>query len=118
MRRKSAVRFEVTKGESITITVTPISVGAFVAAACNGAPLVDQSPTKKHFQFEFDVTSKVGEVEAVAIAFQFMGSEPASARYEVTISSDDGSSFDQKPIRKPSAGGVSERNREYLFEVV
>ena len=118
MKRKTTVTFEVTKNESITITVTPISVGPFVAAACNGTPLVDQSPTKKHFQFEFDVTSKVGEVEAVAMAFQFMGSEPASARYEVTISSDDGTSVTQKPIRKPSAAGVSERNREYLFEVV
>jgi hypothetical protein len=118
MKRKSAATYEVKKNESITVRVTPVSVGAFVAAAKSGTPLIDQSPTKKFFQFEFDIEAKVGEVEVLGIKCQFMGSEPATARYEIVLSSDDGSSFGLSPVRKPSSSNPSERGRQIVFNVV
>jgi hypothetical protein len=119
VKRKTAAVFEVKRRETVTITVTPISVGAFVAAAHDGDPLVDQSPTKKHFEYIFTITEPVDSAEVVKIIAQFMGSESSTARYEIAVGSDDGGqTYSIVSIEKPDSTGLSERSRMIRFEVV
>lgn len=117
MKRKTASSFEVKRNETITITVTPISAGPFVAAAQNGVPLIDQSPTKKHFLFRFTITRPVGTVQVAKLIGQFMGQEPPKARYEIAIASDLGPTYSYAPMRKPSGSQPTERSRQFTFVV-
>jgi hypothetical protein len=111
------VVFGVAKKETVTILVTPISVGAFCAAAHDGDPLVDLSPTKKHFKYVFTVSKAPPGIEIAVIAAQFMGTEPSTARYEIEVSGSNGGSFDVSAIKKPSGSGPSERSRTLQFDV-
>lgn len=86
MKKINAGKYHVASGETITIEVTPVGVGPFVAAARDGEVLLPESgteDTKPTFIFTVDSSS------IVKMEFSFPGA-PATARYDTAITSSEG----------------------------
>lgn len=86
MKKDNAFKYEVSSGETITIEVTPVEVGAFVAAARDGQTLKPQpgtEDTRPTYVFTVDDTS------IVKMEFSFPGA-PATARYDTVITGSGG----------------------------
>lgn len=120
MTRKNAGHYFVKRSENVTITVKPISVAPLIGAARSGGPLIDQTPNDQKFNYEFRVSESVGKVVVAEIAGQFTGTEPATARYEITVTGDKDAQeeFKVPAMQRPSKPIFAERSRALKFEVV
>jgi hypothetical protein len=118
VERVSPAAFRIKKKEGFTIEVCPISVGDFVVGACNGRQLDKAVRQDGCSEYTCSTPEPVGGAHNVKLTFQFMGSEPKTARYEVAIVSDEGARFDLVSIIKPKKSGPQKRFRMPRFDVV
>ena len=101
MNQINSFRYEVTTGETVTMVVTPVNVGVFVAASLDGhtfSPLPGGGATPT---FVFTVTKPVGRSHFVMMEFSFPGA-PNTAQYRVDLTGSNGGAF-TFAIKKTSA---------------
>lgn len=97
MQKIKPLRYSAQIGEEITIEVTPISVGAFVAAALDGERLIDTETLARPAGFgttpryKFTITGPVDTMHFVEMEFSFPQAD-AAARYDTVVSGSNGGS--------------------------
>ena len=91
MQKIKPLRYSARIGEKITIAVTPIGVGVFVAAALDGAVLTAEPDSPNAPRFEFDISGPAGTSHFVEMEFSFPQAG-AGARYDVKVSGSNGGS--------------------------
>ena len=97
MQKIKPLRYSAQIGEEITIVVTPISVGAFVAAALDGQTLIDTETLARPAgvgttpRFKFNITGPLNTSHFVEMEFSFPQAD-AAARYDVVVSGSNGGS--------------------------
>lgn len=103
MKQIDSFKYEVSPGETVTIKVTPTSVGTFVAASLDGhtfAPLPATATTTPTFLFT--ANRPFEETHFVMMEFSFPGA-PSAAKYDVAISGSGGGGTFGFTIKKSTA---------------
>jgi len=99
MKRLTRFRYQVTKGETVTIAVTPIEVGPRVTASNNGESLENTDgpnlPT-----YEIEVNQVPGNSHFVQVECSFLDSDPSSARFDFELRGSKGGVFKDVSVRK------------------
>jgi hypothetical protein len=99
MRRLTRFRYEVTNGEAVIISVTPLGVGPRVTATDNGTALPNTDGPNQP-TFEIDVNQVVGNSHFVLVECDFLASDPSSARFDFELRGSKGGVFRDVSVRK------------------
>lgn len=91
MKKIKPLRYSAQIGEEITIAVTPIGVGVFVAASLDGVTLTPAPDRPNAPRFLFAIGGPVGTSHFVEMEFSFPQAG-AGARYDVAVSGSNGGS--------------------------
>src|SRR5262245_47410346 len=102
MNQINQVKYEASLGEIVSIKVTPVQVGVFVAASLDGHTLAPLNGATNTPTYSFAVNRPLGRTHFVMMEFSFPGA-PSGAKYTVDISSNSGDDVFTFVIKKSSA---------------
>jgi hypothetical protein len=97
----SRYRYEISEGETITISVTPIEVGPRVTVSNNGVKVRNSGATNSPV-FVIVADQVPGNSQFVKIECSFLDSDPRTARFDFTFEGSEGGAFDGIAVRKTS----------------
>jgi hypothetical protein len=103
MIQLTSSRYEVVRGEKVTITVTPVKVAPRVTAQQNEQPL-DNVGSESKPRFEFKVDEVPGNTHFVPIEFDFVPNDDPGAFFRIDVAGSRGGDFrDVKRVKKNHA---------------
>lgn len=102
MKRITKFRYTVANQESVTFTVTPISVGPRVVATNNGATIPDTGSAGTPV-FSFTVDQVPGNSHFVILECSFLAGDPDEARFDLVLKGSKGGTFKDIVVKKTHA---------------
>jgi hypothetical protein len=115
MRQLSRFRYEVTQGETVTITVVPYKAGPSVTVAGIGVNKTSDNPPT----FQFTAAGPVGSRHTVAVRGDFLPDDAADASFAVSLCGDTGGACEGDVLDCPGPGSQFNYDQySYTFTVV
>lgn len=99
MKRLTRFRYEVANGETVTLRVTPVGVGARVSVSDNGDTVADSGPDGLP-TFVITIDQVPGNSHFVIVECDFLDSDPATAHFDLELRGSKGGVFKDISIRK------------------
>lgn len=99
MKRLTRFRYEVARGETVTIRVTPVEVGPRVTATDNGATLANTAAPDQP-TFEVAIDQVPGNSHFVIVECDFLAADPDTAHFDFELRGSRGGVFKDVTVRK------------------
>lgn len=113
MKRLTRFRYEVSRGETVTIKLTPFETGPLVAASDNGETVPNSGPVDTP-TFLIEIDQVPGNSHFVMVECSFQKEDPGSAHFDFEIRGSKGGVFKDVSVKKTH----QIKDPEFRFTVV